>query len=111
MCCELFPPSAAKARPEDSAFSAFSVFSVLLILSSRLLSILRRGRRLEVDAALQLVGTGPASGTFLLVRRDRPRARHAADRAVPGLVQRVVRDLVHGDVGPDALLVPVRERM
>ena len=42
---------------------------------------------------------------------DRPGAGNAADRAVARLVQRVVGNLVHVDVGPDALLVPVRERV
>ncbi len=36
---------------------------------------------------------------------------NAADRAVPRVVQRVVRDLVDGDVGLDALRVPVDERV
>src|SRR5438067_2245273 len=62
-------------------------------------------------AALQFVGAGPASGPLLLVGVDRAGAGDAADRAVAGIVQRVVRDLVHLDVGPDALLVPVCERV
>ena len=41
----------------------------------------------------------------------RPRAGDAADRAVARLVQRVVGNLVDVDVGPDALLVPVGERV
>src|SRR5437588_8107202 len=65
----------------------------------------------EVDAAFELVGAGPAAGALLLVRRGRPGAGDAADRAVAGLVQRVVGNLVDLDVGPDALLVPVRERV
>src|SRR2546421_6124295 len=64
-----------------------------------------------VDPALELVGAGPAAGALLLVGRRRPRAGDAADRAVAGLVQRVVWNLVDLDVGPDALLVPVRKRM
>src|SRR3989442_6248177 len=63
----------------------------------------------DVDSALELVGAGPAAGALLLVRADRARARYAADRAEADVVERVVRDLVDGDVGPDALLVPVRE--
>src|SRR3989442_9218798 len=65
----------------------------------------------DVDSALELVGAGPAAGALLLVRADRARARYAADRAEADVVERVVRDLVDGDVGPDALLVPVRERV
>src|SRR3954469_7370326 len=65
----------------------------------------------DVDTAFQLVGAGPAAGTLLLVGRGRPGTGDAADRAVTGLVQRVVRNLVDLDVGPDALLVPVGERV
>src|SRR6266536_342737 len=64
-----------------------------------------------MDPALELVRARPAAGAFFLVRRDRPRAGDAADRAVAGLVQRVVGNLVDLDVGPDPLLVPVGERM
>src|SRR5215510_12828658 len=67
--------------------------------------------RLFVDPALELVRPGPAACPLLLVGCDRPRAGNAADRAVARLVQRVVGDLVHLDVRPDALLVPVRERV
>src|SRR6478735_8177542 len=62
-------------------------------------------------AALELVGAGPAACALLLLRARRAGARDAADRAVPGLVQRVVGDFVDVDVRPDALLVPVREGM
>src|SRR5919201_2318839 len=66
---------------------------------------------LRMKAALQLVGACPAARTLLLVRGGRPGAGNAPDRAVAGLVQRVVGDLVDLDVGPHALLVPVGERM
>src|SRR5919204_1711690 len=65
----------------------------------------------QVDSALELVGAGPPAGMLLLVGPDRARAGDAADRAVARLVQRVVRDLVDGDVGPHTLLAPVRERV
>src|SRR6476660_9333253 len=65
----------------------------------------------DVDAALELVGAGPAACALLLVWRRRAGARDAADRAVARLVQRVEGNLVDLDVGPDALLVPVGERM
>src|SRR5581483_12295549 len=65
----------------------------------------------QVDAAFQLVGIGPAAGPLLLVGRRRPCARDAADRTVAAVVQGVVRDLVDDDVCPDALLVPVGERV
>src|SRR5213080_4411872 len=64
-----------------------------------------------MDAALELVGAGPAACALLLVGCGRAGAGDAADRPVAGLVQRVVRDLVDLDVGPDALLVPVGERV
>src|SRR6266480_5182077 len=65
----------------------------------------------DVNATFELVRAGPAAGTLLLVGRGRPGTGDAADRAVAGLVQRVVRNLVDMDVGPDALLVPVGERV
>src|SRR6267142_2552403 len=71
----------------------------------------RAGQRVGVNPALELVGAGPAACALLLVGRRRAGAWDAADRAVPGLVQRVERNLVDLDVGPDALLVPVGERV
>src|SRR5438552_13857697 len=65
----------------------------------------------QMDAALQLVRPGPATRPLLLVRRGRPRARDAADRTVTRLVQWVVGNLVHLDVRPDPLLVPIGERV
>ena len=64
-----------------------------------------------VYAALELVGAGPAACALLLFRSRRTGAGDAPDRPVAGLVQRVVGNLVHLDVGPDALLVPVGERV
>src|SRR6266498_1361337 len=64
-----------------------------------------------MKAALELVGAGPAACALLLVRGRRPGAGDASDRAVAGLVQRVVGNLVDPDVGPDPLLVPVGERV
>src|SRR5881275_1408684 len=64
-----------------------------------------------MDAALELVGAGPAAGALLFLGRDRPRARDAPDRAEADVVKRVVGNLVDLDVGPDALLVPVGERV
>src|SRR3954462_13212567 len=62
-----------------------------------------------MNAAFELVGAGPAACALLLVGGGGPGAGNAADRPVARLVQRVVGDLVHGDVRPDALLVPVGE--
>src|SRR4029450_9176875 len=67
--------------------------------------------RFFVNPALELVGTGPPARALLFVLGNRPRAGNAADRAVPRLVERVVGNLVDLDIGPDALLVPVRERV
>src|SRR5262245_28300714 len=65
--------------------------------------------RVFVDPALELVRPGPTACPLLLVGGDRPGAGDAADRAVARLVERVVGNLVHPDVRPDALLVPVLE--
>src|SRR5207247_5675524 len=65
----------------------------------------------DVNATFELVRAGPAAGALLLVWRGRPGTGNAADRAIARLVQRVVRNLVDLDVGPDALLVPVGERV
>src|SRR4051812_22838278 len=64
-----------------------------------------------MDAAFQLVGAGPAAGALLFLGARRPRARDAPDRAEADIVERVVRNLVDLDVGPDALLVPVGQRV
>ena len=64
-----------------------------------------------VNAALELVRAGPATGALLLVRGRRAGARDAADRAVPRVVQRVGGYLVDVDVRPHPLLVPVGERV
>src|SRR5437762_14161870 len=71
------------------------------------IALLDRG--VQMDAALELVGAGPAACALLLVGRGRTRAGDAPDRPVAHLVQRVVGNLVDGDVRPHALLVPVRE--
>src|SRR4029450_4713445 len=71
--------------------------------------LLQRG--LFVNPALELVGTGPPARALLFILRNRPGAGNAADRAVTRLVERVVGNLVDRDVRPDALLVPVRERV
>src|ERR687886_2392971 len=68
-------------------------------------------RGVDMDAALELVRAGPAPGPLVLAGRDRAGARHAADRRVAAIVERVVRDLVDVDVGLDALGVPVDERL
>src|SRR5437773_11223727 len=64
-----------------------------------------------MDATLQFVRSGPATGPLFLVRARRARAGDAADRAVAGVVQRVVRNVVGGYVVPDVLLPPVGERL
>src|SRR5829696_8958690 len=63
--------------------------------------------RVDVDAALQLVAAGPAPCAVVFAGNDGSCARNAADRRIPGVVQRVVRNLVDVDVGLHALRVPV----
>src|SRR3989440_7672770 len=65
----------------------------------------------DVNAAFELLGAGPPARSLALPRLHGPRARDAPDRRVPGVVKRVVRDLVDVDVGLDALRVPVDERL
>src|SRR5438132_3631710 len=68
-------------------------------------------RGVDVDAALELAGAGPASGALVLPRSDGTGAGDAADRRIAAIVQRVVRNLVDVDIGLDALGVPVDERL
>src|SRR5215208_8153544 len=68
-------------------------------------------RCVDVDAALELVRAGPPARALVLAGGDRPRAVDSPDRRVPLVVQRVVRNLVDGDVRVDALRVPVDERL
>src|SRR5437588_5120544 len=108
-------PAPAGARPRSGpveevrgnrevppATSAASAASVIALLDQRCV---------DVDPALELVGAGPAACALLLARAHRPRARNAPDRRIAGVVQRVVGDLVHVDVGLDALCAPVDERL
>src|SRR3954447_17018555 len=64
-----------------------------------------------MNAALELVRAGPTARPLFLVGVDRPRARDAPDRPIAHVVQQVVRNLVDLNIGPNSLLVPVRERM
>src|SRR5206468_9028301 len=64
-----------------------------------------------MDSALELVRTGPPARALLFVLGDRPGAWNAADRAVTRLVEGIVGNLVDRDVRPDALLIPIRERV
>src|SRR6478752_67277 len=61
----------------------------------------------RVDAALDLVRARPASGAVAA----RVGAVRASDRGVAAIVQRVVGDVVGGDVGPDVALGPVGQRV
>src|SRR5947209_8724982 len=67
-----------------------------------------RPAALSVQAALQPIAARPAA---LSAVRGGARARHAADRRVAAVVQRVVRDVVARDVAPDVALRPVGERI
>src|SRR5258705_9499697 len=62
-----------------------------------------------MDAAFELVRSGPPSRTFVLARENGARAGDAADRRIARVVQRVVRNLVHVDVCLHALRVPVHD--
>src|SRR5919204_2408415 len=68
-------------------------------------------RGVDVDAAFELVGAGPAARALVLARTDGTGTRDAADRRVAGVVERVVRDLVDVDVRLHALRVPIDERL
>src|SRR3712207_4224004 len=59
-----------------------------------------------VQPALELAGPRPAA----LAAVPGLRARHAADRRVPAVVQLVVGQAALGDVAPHVLLAPRRER-
>src|SRR5688572_26115500 len=68
-------------------------------------------RCVDVDAAFELVAAGPAACALVLTRDDGTRAGNTADRRIARVMQRVVRNLVHVDVGLDALRVPVDDRL
>src|SRR2546428_6333368 len=53
----------------------------------------------------------PAAGAFILARFDGPRAWRAADARVAAIVQRVVRDAMRFNVGPDVVARPIRQRI
>src|SRR4051794_8819511 len=61
-----------------------------------------------VEAALRLVGVGPAALTPGVGRK---RAVRAADRGVAAIVQLVVRHVIGCDVVPHVALRPVRQRV
>src|SRR4051812_48727972 len=62
---------------------------------------------LNVQPALDLVGARPAT----LASRAGQRAGRAADRFVARIVERVVGQLALGDVVPDVLVRPGRQRV
>src|SRR5215207_4735053 len=65
----------------------------------------------HVDAAFELVRAGPAACALVLAGVHRPRAVDAPDRGVALVVQRVVGDLVDGEIRVDVLRAPVDERL
>src|SRR5216683_2832855 len=67
--------------------------------------------RVAMNAAFELVRSRPPPRPFVLTDDNGTRARNAADRRIARVVQRVVRNLVHVDVGLDALRVPVDDRL
>src|ERR1035437_3040524 len=64
-----------------------------------------------MNAAFELSRARPAPCSLVLTWPHRARAGDATDRWVALVVQRVVRDLVDLEVGPDSLLAPVGEGM
>src|SRR3954469_9146387 len=65
------------------------------------------GAYLPVQPTFRLPGVRPAPAAAL----RRKRAVGAADRLVAAVVERVIRQIVLVDVGPDLRLAPVRERV
>src|SRR5438128_2211386 len=92
----------APERPVNHRVKPLRPFSVIALLDEW---------GVDVNAAFELLGAGPPARALALPRPHRPRARDAPDRRVPGVVERVVRDLVDVDVGLDALRAPVDERL
>src|SRR5690242_10397173 len=66
---------------------------------------------LQVDAALVLVGAGPASRARIFALGHRARARPAADARVTFVVQAVVGQVVRADVVPDLVVRPGGQRV
>src|SRR6185295_1829155 len=64
-----------------------------------------------VDAALDLVGAGPASGALVLASEHRARTRRAADAGVALLEERVQRQVAPLHVVVRVLRRPARERI
>ena len=64
-----------------------------------------------VEPALGLVGAGPPAGAGVLAGLDRLGARPAADGRVALVEQRVVGDVVVGDVAADVDVGPRRQRV
>src|SRR2546423_2490281 len=92
----------APENPVNQRVNRLRSFSVIALLDEW---------GVDVNAAFELLGAGPPARSLALPRLHGPRARDAPDRRVPGVVKRVVRDLVDVDVGLDALRVPVDERL
>src|SRR5207249_212130 len=92
------PPAEAWSSRPRSGPVATCATSVIRLLDQRCV---------DVDAALELVRAGPASRALVLAADDGTRARNAADRGIALIVQRVVRNLVHVDVGLHTLGIPV----
>src|SRR5574337_2058001 len=67
----------------------------------------------EVQAAL--LGCGilppPSPSPDIFTGLDGPRTRRAPDAGIAPIVQRVVRDVVLPDIGPDLLLRPIGQRV
>src|SRR5438128_2685962 len=105
----------ASARATSCASAPSVIALALIVLSDERVKLVLEAAGLDgaMDAALlgRIRLPPPAPVARPLARRDRARARRAADRRVAALVERVGRHLVLARVLPDLVLGPLRERV
>src|SRR3954466_510525 len=68
-------------------------------------------REESMNAALDLVEPGPASGAFILTIGGLARAGPASDRTIALVLQRIVRDFVLANVFPNRVAIPIGHRV
>src|ERR687886_199460 len=93
------------ASRTSSGWRSSFIFSTLFSLWASLRNRTRRLPFYPVKATFGLLQTRPASGSRILIRRHRSRARLAADALVALFEQRVDGNVVLGDVLVDPLLL------
>src|SRR4051812_4198473 len=114
--CTIASTAVASARATSTAspLSATAV-SLMGVAAHDRVQLVLESARLDraVDAALlgRTALPPPAPGTRLLARRDRTRARRAADGGVAARIQGVSRDVVLAHVVPDLFLAPLGQRV